>query len=279
MTDCRVWFLRIAALGLAVAVAAAGSRATLLAQSPASGGQIPPDSLPLPSIPADRSVLDNGLTVVISPDSSAPVVSVTIWYHVGSKNEVTGRTGFAHLFEHVMFQGSAHVAKAEHIKIVEDAGGTMNGSTNNDRTNYFETVPIDYLETVLWLESDRMATLITALTQEKLDNQRDVVKNERRYRVDNQPYGRSQEVISAALYPASNPYSWPVIGSMTDLSAASLDDVKQFFRTYYAPENAVLVISGMSMWPALEPSFKSTSPRFLVVQPSRGRPSSVTTAG
>jgi zinc protease len=204
----------------------------------------PPDSLPLPAIPADRAVLANGLTVIVSPDSSAPVVSVTIWYHVGSKNELPGRTGFAHLFEHLMFEGSAHVAKAEHIKVVEDAGGTTNATTENDRTNYFETVPVNYLETVLWLESDRMATLGTAMTQEKLDNQREVVKNERRYRVDNQPYGSAGEVIDAALFPASNPYSWPVIGSMADLSAASLDDVKQFFRTYYAPDNATLVISG-----------------------------------
>ncbi len=245
MTDPRAWVLRAAVASLAVGGGlAAGSWATLGAQSLNPSGQLPPDSLPLPSIPSARSVLDNGLTVIISPDSSAPVVSVTIWYHVGSKNEVPGRTGFAHLFEHVMFQGSAHVGKAEHIKILEDAGGTMNGSTTNDRTNYFETVPANYLETVLWLESDRMATLMTALTQEKLDNQRDVVKNERRYRVDNQPYGRAGEVIGAALVPASNPYSWPVIGSMADLSAASLADVKEFFRMYYAPENAVLVVSG-----------------------------------
>jgi zinc protease len=203
-----------------------------------------PDSLTIPSLPAHRTVLGNGLTVIVSPDTSAPVVSVTLWYHVGSKNEVRGRTGFAHLYEHAMFGGSAHVAKGDHIKIIEDAGGDVNASTTNDRTNYFETVPINYLETVLWLEADRMGTLTAALTQEKLDNQRDVVKNERRYRVDNQVYGRASEIIWADLVPPTNPYSWPVIGSMADLSAASLDDVKEFFRTYYAPGNAVLVISG-----------------------------------
>jgi zinc protease len=163
---------------------------------------------------------------------------------VGSKNEERGRTGFAHLFEHVMFQGSAHVAKGEHVKIVEDAGGDMNGSTTNDRTNYYETLPINYLETALWLESDRMGYLVPALTQAKLDNQREVVKNERRESVDNQPYGSRHEVTSAALYPPSNPYSWPLIGSMTDLSAASSNDVTAFFRRYYAPNNAVIAICG-----------------------------------
>ncbi len=210
----------------------------------ARAGGVGADSLGLPNIPVDRFTLPNGLTVVLSRDTSAPVVSVAIWYHVGSKNEHVGRTGFAHLFEHVMFQGSAHAAKGEHIKTIEDAGGTMNGTTNNDRTNYFETVPANYLATVLWLESDRMGTLSAALTQEKLDNQRDVVKNERRYRVDNQPYGQAGESLDGALFPSTNPYSWPVIGSMADLSAASLDDVKSFFRTYYAPDNATLSICG-----------------------------------
>ncbi len=203
-----------------------------------------PDSVPLPTIPVERFALPNGLTVLLSRDTTAPVVSVTVWYHVGSKNERPGRTGFAHLFEHVMFQGSEHAAKGVHIKTIEDAGGTMNGTTSNDRTEYYETVPENYLATVLWLESDRMAYLLPALTQEKLDNQRDVVKNERRYRVDNQPFGRAGEVLDGALFPSSNPYSWPVIGSMADLSAASLDDVKGFFRTYYAPENATLSICG-----------------------------------
>jgi zinc protease len=231
----RSWFVALLAL------LAPGFAVPAPAQTAAPGS---PDAVPIPTIAAERFVLPNGLTVMISPDHSAPIVAVTVWYHVGSKNEVPGRTGFAHLFEHVMFQGSEHASKGEHIKIVEDAGGSMNGSTNNDRTNYFETVPVNYLETVLWLESDRMGYLLSALTQEKLDNQRDVVKNERRFRVDNQPFGRSGEVQSAALFPSTNPYSWPVIGSMSDLSAASLDDVKQFFRTYYAPDNAVLSVCG-----------------------------------
>lgn len=221
----------------------------LLGSNPAAAGSCrngppAPDSLPVPSIPVDRFTLANGLTVLVSPDTTAPVVSVTVWYHVGSKNEHAGRTGFAHLFEHVMFQGSAHAPKGYHIRTIEDAGGTMNGTTSNDRTEYYETVPANYLATVLWLESDRMAFLLPALSQEKLDNQRDVVKNERRYRVDNQPYGRAGEVLDAALFPSSNPYSWPVIGSMTDLSAASLEDVKAFFRTYYAPDNATVSIAG-----------------------------------
>ena len=208
-------------------------------QQPAGGGPVEP-----PRLPVVKTVLPNGLTLIVSEDHSSPIVHVTVWYHVGSKNEKPGRTGFAHLFEHLMFEGSEHVPKGEHIRVVENAGGDMNGSTTNDRTNYFETVPSNWLETVLWLESDRMGFLLPGLTQAKLDNQRDVVKNERRERVDNQPYGSSGEVLDAALFPPTNPYSWPVIGSMADLSAASLDDVKEFFRTYYAPENAVLVIAG-----------------------------------
>ena len=234
---------RVASLALA-ATTVLTTASTLLAQ-PARPRRAPrPDSVVAPTIPVERFVLPNGLTVLLSPDRTAPIVSVTVWYHVGSKNELPGRTGFAHLFEHVMFQGSEHAAKGDHIKTVEDAGGTMNGSTNNDRTNYYETVPNNYLETALWLESDRMGYLLPALGQDKLDNQREVVKNERRFRVDNQAFGRAGEVFSAALFPAANPYSWPIIGSMTDLSAASLDDVKQFFRTYYAPDNAVLSICG-----------------------------------
>ncbi|HEX8848293.1 MAG TPA: pitrilysin family protein [Gemmatimonadaceae bacterium] len=197
-----------------------------------------------PKIDVERYSLPNGLTVLLSPDKSAPVVAVDLWYHVGSKNEKPGRTGFAHLFEHVMFEGSEHIADGQHLKIVEEAGGNINGSTTNDRTNYWEVLPSSELETALWLESDRMGYLLPVLTQKKLDTQRDVVKNERRQRVDNQPFGSQFEVISAALYPSTHPYSWPVIGSMTDLSAASLDDVKEFFRTYYAPNNATLAIVG-----------------------------------
>ena len=197
-----------------------------------------------PKIEVERYTLPNGLTVLLSPDRSAPVVAVDLWYHVGSKNETPGRTGFAHLFEHMRFQGSEHVAAEQHFKLVEEAGGNINGSTNTDRTNYWEVLPSSELETALWLESDRMGYLTQVLTQKKLDNQRDVVKNERRQRVDNQPFGSQFETISAALYPSTHPYSWPVIGSMADLSAASVDDVKEFFRTYYAPNNATLAIVG-----------------------------------
>jgi zinc protease len=172
------------------------------------------------------------------------VVAVNVAYHVGSKNEKPGRTGFAHLFEHVMFQGSEHIPYGVHFKTIENAGGDANGGTEEDETTYFETMPSNQLATALWLESDRMGFLLPALDQAKLDAQRDVVKNERRQRVDNQPYGSANEVVLAAMYPSSNPYSWPVIGSMADLSAATLSDVKDFFRMYYAPNNAALAVSG-----------------------------------
>ena len=197
-----------------------------------------------PKLTVERYTLPNGLTVLLSEDKSAPVVAVDIWYHVGSKNEKPGRTGCAHLFEHMMFQGSEHVAEEQHFKLVEGAGGDINGSTNNDRTNYYDVVPSSDLETALWLESDRMGFLLPVLTQAKLDNQRDVVKNERRQRVDNQPFGSQADIIPAAIYPSTNPYSWSVIGSMADLSSASVDDVKDFFRTYYAPNNATLALVG-----------------------------------
>jgi zinc protease len=187
-----------------------------------------------------REKLDNGLRVVLSRDPSAPVVAVNLWYNVGSRNERPGRTGFAHLFEHMMFQGSENVPEMAHFALIEQAGGSLNGSTWLDRTNYYETLPAHYLELGLWLESDRLGWLLPAMTQEKLDNQRDVVKNERRWRVDNQPYGDWDERIQAMMYPPDHPYHHSVIGSMEDLDAASLEDVEQFFRTYYAPNNAVL---------------------------------------
>src|SRR6476660_4366498 len=170
------------------------------------------------NIPFEQYVLPNGLTVILAPDRSTPTVAVNVWYHVGSKNEIPGRTGFAHLFEHVMFTGSGHVPYGLHDKLTEGVGGTNNGTTSNDRTTYFETIPSNYLESALWLESDRMGYLLDTLDLAKLNAQRDVVKNERRQRVDNQPYGRTDEIFSAAMYPKSHPYSWPVIGSMTDLS-------------------------------------------------------------
>jgi zinc protease len=195
-------------------------------------------------IPYETYNLPNGLTVIMSVDRTTPTVAVNIWYHVGSKNEAPGRTGFAHLFEHVMFTGSGHVPYGLHDKLTEGVGGGNNGSTTNDRTNYYETIPSNYLETALWLESDRMGFLLDTLDIAKLNAQRDVVKNERRQSYDNQPYGRVSEIFSAAMYPKGHPYSWPVIGSMTDLSAASEDDVKAFFRLYYAPNNATLAIVG-----------------------------------
>jgi predicted Zn-dependent peptidase len=198
----------------------------------------------VPHVPIERHRLDNGLRVILSPDERAPVVAVNLWYDVGSKHEQPGKTGFAHLFEHMMFQGSEHVAKGEHFALVQGAGGTLNATTWLDRTNYFETMPSHELELALWLESDRMASLLPAMTQEKLDNQRDVVKNERRLRVDNQPYGSWDEKIQGLVYPEGHPYHHPTIGSMADLSAASLDDVREFFATWYAPNNAVLTIAG-----------------------------------
>ncbi len=201
-----------------------------------------PTTVPEVAFSDDR--LSNGLRVIVAEDHLAPVVAVNLWYDVGSKHEVTGKTGFAHLFEHVMFQGSRHVAKAEHIALVQAAGGTMNGSTWLDRTNYFETLPAHQLELALWLEADRMATLLDALSQENLDNQREVVKNEKRWSYDNRPYGSFQEKLQGHLFPEGHPYHHSTIGSMDDLDAASLEDVSAFFRTYYAPNNAVLSVVG-----------------------------------
>ena len=195
-------------------------------------------------IPFTRHRLDNGLQVILSPEASVPVVAANLWYRVGSRDERPGRTGFAHLFEHMMFQGSENVPETAHFAQIEKAGGSLNGSTWVDRTNYYETLPANYLELALWLESDRLGWLLGAMTQEKLDNQRDVVKNERRWRVDNQPYGDWDERLQAMLYPEDHPYHHSVIGSMEDLDAASLEDVETFFRTYYRPNNAVLTLCG-----------------------------------
>ena len=195
-------------------------------------------------IPVETFRLDNGLFVTLSEDHTAPIVAVNLWYHVGSANEKPGRTGFAHLFEHMLFQGSAHVASNEHFEMIQRAGGTLNGSTWLERTNYFETVPSNELALALWLEADRMGDLLPAMTQEKLDTQRDVVKNERRWSVDNQPYGTMLEKLQELVFPRSHPFEHSLIGSMEDLSAASLDDIAQFFVTYYTPDNAVLSIAG-----------------------------------
>jgi len=199
---------------------------------------------PVPTVAFSDDRLSNGLRLIVAEDHLAPVVAINIWYDVGSKHEENGKTGFAHLFEHVMFQGSRNVAKAEHIALIQAAGGTMNGTTWLDRTNYFETLPSHQLDLGLWLEADRMATLLDALSQENLDNQREVVKNEKRWSYDNRPYGSWQEKLQAHLYPSDHPYHHSTIGSMEDLDAASLDDVKAFFQTYYAPNNAVLSVVG-----------------------------------
>ncbi len=200
--------------------------------------------MPTPRVEFTYERLPNGLRYILAPDPLAPVVAVNVWYGVGSKNEAPGRTGFAHLFEHVMFQGSGHVSKAEHIALLQAAGGTMNGTTWLDRTNYFETLPSHRLDLALWLEADRMATLLVALNQDNLDNQREVVKNEKRWSYDNQPYGLWSHKLQAHLFPPEHPYHHPTIGSMEDLDAASVEDVATFFRTYYAPNNAVVSIVG-----------------------------------
>jgi zinc protease len=195
-------------------------------------------------LPIDTFRLSNGLFVTLSEDHTAPLVAVNLWYHVGSANERAGRTGFAHLFEHMLFQGSANVAANEHFELVQRAGGTLNGSTWLDRTNYFETVPSNQLALALWLEADRMGRLLPAMTQQKLDTQRDVVKNERRWSVDNQPYGTWWEKLPALAFPSDHPFHHSLIGSMEDLSEASLEDVAQFFATFYTPDNAVLSVAG-----------------------------------
>ena len=196
------------------------------------------------SIPFERHRLDNGLKVVLAPDRTVPVVATNLWYGVGSRNEVEGMTGFAHLFEHMMFQGSAHVPKNRHFELIERVGGTLNATTWFDRTNYFETVPSNDLELTLWLESDRMGWMLPAMTQEKLDNQRAVVKNEKLQRYDNQPYGDWSERVQKLIYPEGHPYRHTVIGSMEDIDAATLDDVGSFFETFYVPDNAVLTLAG-----------------------------------
>lgn len=195
-------------------------------------------------IPIESFQLANGLSVTLSQDDSVPLVAVNVWYHVGSANERPGRTGFAHLFEHMLFQGSAHVASNEHFELIQRAGGTLNGSTWLERTNYFETVPSNQLALALWLEADRMGELLPAMTQEKLDTQRDVVKNERRWSVDNQPYGTMLEKLQAAAFPERHPFHHSLIGSMEDLSGASLGDIAEFFNTFYVPDNAALTVCG-----------------------------------
>lgn len=196
------------------------------------------------SVPYTRYILPNGLNVILHEDHTTPTLTVNMWYHVGSGYEKPGRTGFAHLFEHLMFMGSGHVPQGQFDKLLEAAGGDNNGSTNTDRTNYFEDVPSNALELALYLDSDRMGFLLDAMSPKSVDAQRDVVKNERRQSYENRPYGLAWENIYKNLYPEGHPYNWTTIGSMTDLSAASYEDVVDFFKTYYTPNNASLCIAG-----------------------------------
>jgi zinc protease len=219
------------------AAAVAGLAASIAA--PAAAQQLPA----IPDIPYVRHVLPNGLTLLVHEDHKAPIVAVNVWYHVGSKNEKPGKTGFAHLFEHLMFNGSEHFDD-DWFKVLERIGATdLNGTTNVDRTNYFQNVPVSALDTVLWMESDRMGHLLGAITQARLDEQRGVVQNEKR-QGENEPYGLVDEVMAPSIYPRNHPYSWTTIGSMEDLGAASLGDVKEWFQTYYGAANATLVVAG-----------------------------------
>ena len=201
------------------------------------------NDLPIPDIEYKKFTLNNGLTVVVHEDRKVPMVAVNIWYHVGSKNENVGKTGFAHLFEHLMFNGTENYNN-EYFEPFEKIGATdQNGTTSNDRTNYFQNVPTNALDLALWMESERMGHILGVITQEKLDEQRGVVQNEKR-QGENQPYGMTWNTISKSAYPIGHPYSWSVIGSMDDLNAATMDDVKQWFKDYYGPNNAVLVLAG-----------------------------------
>jgi zinc protease len=219
--------------------------AILLAAAPALAQPAAP-AAPAPALqmPYTQFTLPNGLHVILHEDHTVPVVSVNVWYHVGSAREHTGRTGFAHLFEHLMFMGSGHVKPGEFDTLLEAAGGTNNGSTEPDRTNYWINVPSNALELALFLESDRMGYLLDTMTPKTVDAQRDVVKNERRESYENRPYGMAEITLGEMLYPEGHPYHWPTIGYMPDLTAASYDDVVAFFKKYYAPDNASLVVAG-----------------------------------
>ena len=238
LTDprCAGPLVRVLAAGLAVTALLVLTAVT----APAAGA---PDGNAI-NIPFEQYKLANGLTVILAPDHSTPQATVDVWYHVGSKNEVAGHTGFAHMFEHVMFTGSAHVPYGLHDRLTEGVGGDNNGSTSNDRTNYFENVPANYVESALWMEADRMGFLLDKLDESKFTAQRDIVKNERRQGVDNQPYGRSFEILASSMLPETHPYSWSVIGYMADLQQATVEDVKSFFRLYYSPSNATVSIVG-----------------------------------
>lgn len=227
-------------LGMGVRVA--NSAHTTTADTTATGNGAPPAPTGF-GWPIEQFSLDNGLRVVVAADRSAPIIAVNLWYNVGSRHEPSGKHGFAHLFEHLMFEGSAQVGKGEHFGVLQAVGGSaINATTSSDRTNYFQTVPSAALATALWLEADRMGAL--ALTQETLDNQREVVKNERRQRYDNVPYGRWHEMIGELAYPAGHPYHHSTIGSMAELDSAQLSDFTAFYESYYSPDNAVLTVVG-----------------------------------
>ena len=229
----RAWLVGAALLGLGAVNSSYGQNAASAQRQATARSAV--------KIPIQQFTLKNGLRVVLSEDHSAPTYSICVTYDVGSRDELPGHTGFAHLFEHMMFQGSEKVGKGEHFILIENNGGGMNGTTNQDRTNYFETLPANQLDLGLFLEADRMKSL--AVTQANLDNQRNAVQEERRLRVDNQPYGKTSEAISETAYDDFG-YKHSTIGSMTDLNAASLDELKEFFRIYYAPNNAVLALVG-----------------------------------
>src|SRR3954468_9731321 len=227
--------MKLAAAFLAALLVAAAAPAQTPPASPAPGTL---------QVAYTQFTLPNGLHVILHEDHSVPVVSVNVWYHVGSARERTGRTGFAHLFEHLMFMGSGHVKPGDFDSWLEMAGGTNNGSTENDRTNYWINVPSNATELALFLESDRMGYLLDSMTPKTVDAQRDVVKNERRQSYENRPYGQAELLLNELLYPEGHPYHWPVIGYMPDLTAASYEDVVDFFKKYYAPGNASLVVAG-----------------------------------
>jgi zinc protease len=236
--------MKVATFPAVLAAVALAIAAPALAQTTPASAQGSGAASPKIDVKYTQFKLPNGLTVILHEDHSVPLVSTNMWYHVGSAREKPGRTGFAHLFEHLMFMGSGHVKPGEFDDWLERVGGTNNGSTENDRTNYWINVPSNSTELALFLESDRMGYLLDSMTPKTVDAQRDVVKNERRQSYENRPYGQAQLLLDELLYPEGHPYHWPVIGYMPDLTAASYEDVVDFFRKYYSPSNASLVVAG-----------------------------------